>query len=85
MKDKDKPKEQLIRELEELRENIAALRASLDDQNQAEETSNYSKKIIESSLDSIVVSDNSGYITSINQSFLQLLGLRRRGNRKAYG
>ena len=39
-------------------------------------TKDHLENMIESSLDGIVVCDINGYITSINQSFLQLLGLR---------
>ena len=39
-----------------------------------EETKEYLDNIIESSLDSMVVADNEGYITKVNSSFLNLLG-----------
>ncbi|MBW1854685.1 MAG: PAS domain S-box protein, partial [Deltaproteobacteria bacterium] len=43
------------------------------------ETRDHLENIIESSLDSIVVTDNKGYITRANKAFLQLLGYSEEG------
>jgi len=61
MEDRDKTKEQLISELVELRE--VELR----------ETKDFLDNIIDSSLDSIIITDAKGCITRTNRSFLQVL------------
>ena len=54
----------IIRDISERKQIAEKLRASRD----------YFSNIIESSLDSIVVTDKSGYLTRVNNAFLQLLG-----------
>jgi len=60
----------IIRE-RSLKSDILAINNKLKESNQ------YLSNIIESSLDAIVVSDNGGCITKVNQSFLTLLGYER--------
>jgi PAS domain S-box-containing protein len=45
-------------------------------ENELQETKDFLDNIIESSLDSIVILDKSGYITRTNKAFLTLLGMR---------
>ncbi len=45
-------------------------------ENELQATKDFLDNIIESSLDSIVISDKSGYITRTNKAFLALLGMR---------
>ncbi len=80
MKDADKTKEQLINELLELRKNNAELEGSGRNNKQSEEElikiKDHLDNIIESSLDGIVVGDNTGNIVKVNDSFLKLIGYR---------
>ncbi len=80
MKDKDKTKKQLINELEEMRQKVTELKAIETEHEFAEkelrQTKEYLDNIIESSLDSIVVTDSKGYIARVNRFFLKLTGNR---------
>ena len=77
MKDKYKTKNQLINELSEIRQKITELKSSetecMRTDEELRETKDYLDNIIEGSLDGIVVSDNMGYITRANKSFLKLI------------
>jgi PAS domain-containing protein len=68
MNDKKKTKEQLIHELGELRQRIAELEESKTASSQSE------KELMESTLDSIMFTEQVGYITKVNKHFLELLG-----------
>jgi len=70
MKDDGKTKKQLIHELAELRQRIAALEESKTGSQQSE------KELMDSSLDSIMFTETIGYITKVNKQFLELLGYR---------
>ncbi len=78
MKDESKTKEQLVRELQELRHRNATLEGrEAQPQHGGEQlarTKNHLDNIIESSLDGIVVGDSTGNIVRVNRSFLQMIG-----------
>jgi PAS domain S-box-containing protein len=78
MKDESKTKEQLVRELQELRHRNATLEGrEAQPQHGGEQlarTKDHLDNIIESSLDGIVVGDNTGNIVRVNRSFLQMIG-----------
>ena len=77
MRDEDKTKEQLINELLQLRQRNAGLEVLETKRKKAEEklkiTRDFLDNIIESSLDGIAVSDNLGYVTRANKSFLKII------------
>lgn len=64
---------------EELEKKVDERTAALKLVNeQLKEAKDHLENILESSLDSIVVTDSTGYITRTNKSFLQLLGYREK-------
>ena len=77
MQDTDKTKKELIDELEALRKKIKQLQEEyVVREDELTKVKEFTDSIIDSSLDAIVVSDPTGYITRANASFLQMLGYK---------
>ena len=74
MNNTDKTKEQLLDELEELRQRIAGLEKAEKEFGEVEETLRIRDIAIESSINAIGLSDLEGRITYINSSFLKMWG-----------
>ena len=75
MQDKDKTKKELIDELEALRKKVEHLpQEYVIREAELTKVKELADNIIDSSLDAIVVSDPTGYITRANESFLKMLG-----------
>ena len=68
MNDEKKTKKQLIHELDELRQRITELEESDTASGWIE------RALMDSSLDGIMFTETVGYITKVNQHFLELLG-----------
>ena len=82
MKDKDKTKGQLLKELSELRNRIVELEKSETERTQAEDQMRESEEkfrnIVELSPDGIIIIDLKGVITTCNPSFLNLTGFSKK-------
>jgi len=78
MKDKDKTKEQLISELEDMRQRVAALEKSEAKRNQIEEELRQSEEtmrlMFESIAEGIAVTDLDGNITQVNEAAARMSG-----------
>ncbi len=78
MNDNNRGKTELLQEIDELRQKIAELeaasRAHVEASKELTHTKDFLDNIIENSLDSIVVTDNKGYVSRINRFFLVLTG-----------
>ncbi|UCE17275.1 MAG: PAS domain-containing protein [Gemmatimonadota bacterium] len=79
MKDKNKTKEQLIKELKELRQRVAELDAREDDRMAAQRSNDWEAaeirmkdSAVESSINGIAFADLMGNIIYVNESFLQM-------------
>ncbi len=81
MQDKEKTREQLISELTELRQRCEGSGSSQPDLAHAEQelkkTKDFLDNIIESSLDCIIITDRSGYITRANEALLKLMDCKK--------
>ena len=77
-KDEDKTKEQLINELEEMRQRIAELEVTQAERKPMEEALQQSEKryrsLFEDSKDAVYVTAKGGKFVDVNQSMLQLFG-----------
>ncbi|MFZ5644963.1 MAG: PAS domain S-box protein [Bacillota bacterium] len=76
MRDEDKTKEQLIREINELRKQVFSLQEAIGDLSQRKD---HYYSVINSSVDGIVLTDESGRIIEWNQAMGRITGLSRHG------
>ena len=74
MKHEDKTKEQLISQLEQLRQRFADLDAAASSRKQTEEELHLFKAIVESSSEAIAISDPNGRLVYINSAHEKLFG-----------
>jgi PAS domain S-box-containing protein len=84
MRDERKKKDQLIKELKELRQRVIELEASDADRNPSvkQKKGEFFEGIVANTLDIIIVTDTKGYIVDTNKAFEQLLGYN---NKEAIG